>query len=144
MCFVLSFIHSQILSLSTVQSQNNLSLTLSLSFSLFLPLPPSLPPSLPPAARAPQFTLHPANITVNKGANFTLNCSAIGLPEPTIVLLDHNGFVVANFIAENIGNGVYKFSDADDSLVPGDYVCRARNDFEDALSYTATVVVRCK
>jgi hypothetical protein len=144
MCFLLSFIHSQILSLSTVQSQNNLSLSHPLSFILSLSPPPSpsLPPSLP-AARAPQFTLHPANVTVNERANFILNCSAIGLPAPTIVLLD-NGLIVPEFKAEKIGNGVYQFSDVRDDSGPGDYVCRATNDFGVALSYTATVVVRCK
>ena len=89
------------------------------------------------------FTLHPANITVNEGANFTLNCSAIGLPLLTIDLLD-NGIPVQNFIAEKIGEGMYRFIDADDSSVPGDYVCRARNNVGDAFSYTATVIVRCE
>ena len=89
------------------------------------------------------FTLHPANITVNEGANFTLNCSAIGLPDLTIELLD-NGIPVQNFIAEKIGEGMYQFIDADDSSVPGDYVCRAENSFGRVLSNTATVVVRCE
>ena len=89
------------------------------------------------------FTLHPANITVNEGANFTLNCSATGLPVLTIDLLD-NGIPVQDFIAKRIDNGMYEFIDADDSSVPGDYVCRARNDFGDAFSNTATVVVRCE
>ena len=89
------------------------------------------------------FTLHPANITVNEGANFTLNCSAIGLPDPTVVLLD-NGIPVQDFKAESIGNGMYQFINADDSSVPGDYVCCAMNGFGMALSYTATIVVRCE
>ena len=87
--------------------------------------------------------MHPANITVNERANFTLNCSAIGLPAPTIELLD-NGIPVQSFIAEEVSPGVYQFTDADDSLIPGDYVCRATNEFGVALSYTATVVVRCE
>ena len=94
-------------------------------------------------ARSPTFTQHPANITVNKGANFTLNCSAIGLPDPTIVLLE-NGRPVQNFIAEEISNGVYLFTNADDSFVPGNYVCRATNINGVACSYTATIVVRCE
>ena len=89
------------------------------------------------------FTLHPANITVNEGTNFTLNCSAIGLPILTIELLD-NGIPVQDFIAKRIGNGMYEFIDADDSSVPGDYVCRAENSFGVARSYTATIIVRCE
>ena len=53
--------------------------------------------------------LHPANITVNKGANFTLNCSAIGLPDPMIDLLE-NGRPVQIVVAEEISNGVYLFT----------------------------------
>ena len=95
------------------------------------------------AARSPTFTQHPANITVNKGANFTLNCSAIGLPDPMIDLLK-NGCCILSFIVEEISNGVYRFTNADDSFVPGDYVCQATNINGVADSYTATIIVRCE
>ena len=87
--------------------------------------------------------MHPANITVNAGANFILSCSAIGLPNPTIVLFDDEG-PVQDFVAQELSNGFYQFTNADDFSVPGDYVCQATNANGEAYSYTATIVVRCE
>ena len=110
---------------------DNIGLSLSLSLS---PLP---------TARAPTFIVHPANITVSEGANFTLKCSAIGLPDPTVELLNE-GYPVPAFIATKIADGSYEFTNADDNSVPGEYVCRADNTFGVVYSYIATIVVLCE
>ena len=87
--------------------------------------------------------MHPANLTVTLGMNFILNCSAIGLPEPTIQLLK-NRIPVPLFLIEEISNGVYRFTNADDSFTPGQYVCHAMNSIGDVDSYTATITVNCE
>ena len=124
-------------------SESKLITLVSLSPPLSLPLSLSLSLSPLPTARVPTFIVHPANITVSEGANFTLNCSAIGLPDPTVELLNE-GYPVPAFIATKIADGSYEFTNADDNSVPGEYVCRADNTFGVIDSYTATIVVLCE
>ena len=99
--------------------------------------------SYPFPARSPTFTEHPADVTVDRGANTTLRCVAIGLPDPTITLLK-NGVTPPIFVFHEISNGVYQFNDIDDTFSAGEYRCNASNTNGYVLSHPATITVRCE